>query len=132
MPFARSGGAGEVDLTAVQSHTKRCISPHSANTMNRQQQTEIEAAVFRKMIAHLQQYPEVQNIDLMNLAYFCRNCFSRWYRSAAQQHGVELDDDRVREIIYGMPYPAYKAQHQEQADAAQLAALADSQRKATE
>ncbi len=94
--------------------------------------TEIEAAVYRKMIEHLRKYPEVQNIDLMNLAYFCRNCFSKWYITAAKERGVELDYDQSREIVYGMPYDEYKSKHQEKASAEQLELFKDAQEKATE
>lgn len=97
-----------------------------------QQQTEIEAAVYRKLIAHFRKYPEVQNIDMMNLAYFCRNCLSKWYRAAAAERGVELDDAQSREIIYGMPYAQYKNEHAREASDAQLQAFAAARHKATE
>ena len=100
--------------------------------MNKQQQTEIEAAVFRKMVAHMRKYPEVQNIDLMNLAYFCRNCFSKWYRSAAEEQGIELEYSEAQEIIYGMPIGEYKSQYQEKASEEQLQKFEVSQTKATE
>jgi hypothetical protein len=74
--------------------------------------TELEAAAFRRLVEHLREHPEVQNIDLMNLAGFCRNCLSKWYRAAAEERGVELSDPAAREIIYGMPYEAWKAKHQ--------------------
>lgn len=93
---------------------------------------EIEAAVYRKLIAHLRKYPEVQNIDLMNLAYFCRNCFSKWYKSAAAEHGIELDYEQARELVYGMPYAEYKSRHQRESTEAQRAQLAAAQTKATE
>jgi hypothetical protein len=94
--------------------------------------TEIEAALFRKMIRHLQRNPEVQNIDLMNLAYFCRNCFAKWYVSAARDQGIELDYDQAREIVYGMPFSEYKSNYQEKASEEQLAKFEDSHKKATE
>lgn len=96
------------------------------------QRTEIEAAVYRKMIEHLRKHPQVQNIDLMNLAYFCRNCLSKWYRSAAAEHGVEMDYDQSREIVYGMPYNEYKSRYAEPAGDAQLKAFEQSRLKATE
>jgi hypothetical protein len=74
--------------------------------------TQIEAAAFRQLVAHLRARSDVQNLDLMNLAGFCRNCLSRWYREAASEHGVEIADPDAREIIYGMPYKAWQAQHQ--------------------
>ena len=94
--------------------------------------TEIEAAVFRKMIEHFRAHPEVQNIDLMNLGYFCRNCFSKWYLGAAKEQGIELDYDQAREIIYGMPFVDYKAKYQEKASDEQLAQFEVSQTKASE
>jgi len=95
-------------------------------------QTEIEAAVYRKMIEHFRKYPEVQNIDLMNLAYFCRNCFSKWYRSAANERGIDLDYDQAREIVYGMKYEEYKVKFVEEATPEQLEAFKLSNLKATE
>jgi len=74
--------------------------------------TEVEAAAFRRLIAHLQERTDVQNIDLMNLAGFCRNCLSKWYTAAAQERGVELDLERAREWVYGMPYDTWKAEFQ--------------------
>jgi uncharacterized protein len=74
--------------------------------------TEIEAAAFRRLVDHLRERPDVQNIDLMNLAGFCRNCLSKWFRAAAAERGVELSDPAAREEIYGMPYEDWKAQHQ--------------------
>lgn len=93
--------------------------------------TEIEARVYRKLINHLRKYPEVQNIDLMNLAYFCRNCMSKWYRSAAADLGVDMDYDQAREIVYGIPYSEYKAQYQEKATDQQLEAFQESEKKAS-
>lgn len=100
--------------------------------IDKQSRTEIEAALFRKLLGHLQKYPEVQNIDIMNLAYFCRNCFSKWYVSEAQSHGIEMNYEQAREIIYGMPFAEYKAQYQSKASAAQLDRFTESQQKATE
>ena len=74
--------------------------------------TEIEAAAFRQLVDHLRQHTEVQNLDLMNLAGFCRNCLSKWYRAAAEERGIELDYEEAREIIYGMPYAEWKAKYQ--------------------
>jgi len=96
------------------------------------QRTEIEAALFRKMIQHLQRHPDVQNIDLMNLAYFCRNCFAKWYASAAGDQGIELDYDQAREIVYGMPFSEYKSTYQGKASEEQLAKFENSQKKATD
>jgi hypothetical protein len=74
--------------------------------------TKLEAAVFRRLVAHLQERPEVQNIDIMNVAGFCRNCLSKWYVAAAADAGVTLELDAVREQVYGMPYEEWKAKHQ--------------------
>jgi len=74
--------------------------------------TELEAAAFRRLVEHLRTHNDVQNIDLMNLAGFCRNCLSKWYRAAAEERGVALSDDEAREIIYGMPYREWKARFQ--------------------
>ena len=95
-------------------------------------ETEIQAAVYRKMVEHFRKHPEVQNIDLMNLAYFCRNCFSKWYRSAAAERGVEMDYDQAREVVYGMPYAEYKSSHGEAASAEQLQRFETARHKATE
>ncbi len=81
----------------------------------------LQAAAFRALVAHLQARPDVQNIDLMNLAGFCRNCLSRWYREAAEARGLTLPDPDAREIIYGMPYKEWQAQNQKPATPAQLA-----------
>ncbi|KAF0808872.1 hypothetical protein A167_02339 [Alcanivorax sp. S71-1-4] len=86
-------------------------------------QEAIEAAVFRRLLAHLESRPDVQNIDLMNLAGFCRNCLSKWYAAAAAEQGVEVDSDAARERVYGMPYAEWKARHQTEATPEQLAAF---------
>ncbi len=87
------------------------------------QDTDIEAAVFRRLLQHLDEHKEVQNIDLMNLANFCRNCLSKWYVAAAEERGVDVDYEQARERVYGMPYADWKAQYQKQATAEQLAAF---------
>ncbi|MFM2044909.1 MAG: hypothetical protein RLY86_3485 [Pseudomonadota bacterium] len=92
--------------------------------MDDQTRLELEAAAFRRLVQHLRDRPEVQNIDLMNLAGFCRNCLSKWYRAAAEERGVPLSDPQAREIIYGMPYEEWKARHQNEATDAQKAAFA--------
>jgi uncharacterized protein len=87
-------------------------------------QTELEAATFRALMQHLlEKRPEVQNIDLMNLAGFCRNCLSRWYQEAAAERGIELSKDAAREVVYGMPYAIWVAQNQTEADATKKAAF---------
>lgn len=88
-----------------------------------EQKRDFEAAAFRTLVAHLRQRTDVQNIDLMNLAGFCRNCLSNWYREAAGEAGVEMDKDTAREIIYGMPYAEWQAKHQTEAGADKRAAF---------
>ena len=83
----------------------------------------LEAAAFRRLVAHLQERTDVQNIDLMNLSGFCRNCLSRWYMEEAQEQGLSLDKDQAREIIYGMPYDDWKNAHQTEATAQQRQAF---------
>ena len=90
--------------------------------------TELEAAAFRRLVEHLRERSDVQNIDLMNLAGFCRNCLSRWYREAAEARGIALPDPAAREAIYGMPYEEWKARHQAVASDAQRAAFADARK----
>ena len=90
--------------------------------MDDQTRTELEAAAFRRLVEHLRTRPDVQNIDLMNLSGFCRNCLSKWYRAAAEERGLEMSYDKAREIVYGMPYDEWKAQHQTEATPEQRAA----------
>jgi uncharacterized protein len=80
-----------------------------------QTRIELEAAAFRGLVAHLQKRTDVQNIDLMNLAGFCRNCLSKWYAAAAKERGVALSDEDARVAVYGMPYADWKAKHQKEA-----------------
>ena len=91
--------------------------------MEKNTRTEIEAAVFRRLLKHLDDNKEVQNIDLMILANFCRNCLSKWYLAAAEDKGLEITAEESREAIYGMPYAQWKENHQAEATAEQLAAL---------
>ena len=94
--------------------------------MDDKTQTELEAAVFRRLVEHLRARTDVQNIDLMNLAGFCRNCLSNWMKDAADAKGVPLTKDASREAVYGMPYEEWKAKHQTEATSAQKAALTKS------
>ena len=89
--------------------------------MTEQERLELEAAAFRSLVQHLRSRPDVQNIDLMNLAGFCRNCLSKWYKAAADEQGVAVDMDQAREVVYGMPYAEWKAQYQKEATAEQQA-----------
>ena len=91
--------------------------------MDAQTQLELEAAAFRTLRDHLQKRTDVQNIDMMNLAGFCRNCLSRWYQEAAAERGIEMDKMEAREAFYGMPFDEWKAQHQTEASDAQKAAF---------
>ena len=88
--------------------------------------TELEAAAFRRLLQHLRQRTEVQNIDLMNLAGFCRNCLSNWYQEAAAAHGLEVSRDAAREMVYGMPYEEWKAKFQREASGGQKQAFEQS------
>src|SRR5204862_3743270 len=97
--------------------------------MDDKTRTELEAATYRALVAHLRERTDVQNIDLMNLAGFCRNCLSKWYRAAAEEQGVALSDPEAREIVYGMPYDEWRKQHQKEASPEQKAAFAASQPK---
>jgi hypothetical protein len=83
--------------------------------MNNEIETKIEAKVFKRLIEHLQNRTDVQNIDLMNLSGFCRNCLSRWYSEAAQENGVDITKDEAREIVYGMPHDVWKEKYQTEA-----------------
>ncbi len=88
--------------------------------MEKQLITELEAATFRRLLKHLDEHKDVQNIDLMNLASFCRNCLSKWYVAEASERGIEIDYDEAREIVYGMPYAEWKARYQQAASPEQL------------
>ena len=88
--------------------------------MNKQTEIEIQAAAFRGLVKHLQQRTDVQNIELMNLAGFCRNCLSKWVKSASDQHGGELEYEQALEMIYSMPYDKWKAEYQQAATEQQI------------
>ena len=90
--------------------------------MDKTTTTELEAAAFRRLVAHLQNRTDVQNIDMMNLSGFCRNCMSRWYRQAAEDRDIEMTETEARAIVYGMKYADWKAQYQTEATAEQKAA----------
>lgn len=96
--------------------------------MDEKTRTELEAAAFRRLVAHLRERTDVQNIDLMNLAGFCRNCLSNWLKEAADARGVPLSKDESREAVYGMPYEDWRAKYQKEASAAQKAAFEKSRR----
>ena len=88
--------------------------------MNEEERIKIEAATFRRLLDHLDSHKEVQNIDLMNLASFCRNCLSKWYSAEAKERGYEIDYENAREIVYGIPYSEWKSKYQQEASAEQL------------
>ena len=90
--------------------------------MDEQTRTELEAAAFRRLVKHLQDHPDVQNIDLMILADFCRNCLAKWYAGAAKERGLDVPYEAARDMVYGMPYAEWKARHQTEATPEQLAA----------
>ena len=88
--------------------------------MDKSTKTEVEAAAFRQLVTHLQENPEIQNIDLMDLAGFCRNCLSKWYVAAAEKQGAGVDYDEARDIVYGMPYSEWKVKYQTEQPADRL------------
>ncbi|MGO1118500.1 DUF1244 domain-containing protein [Rhodovibrionaceae bacterium A322] len=94
--------------------------------MDQAQKEKLEAAAFRRLVAHFQERTDVQNIDLMNLSGFCRNCLSRWYMEAANADGIDMDKDQAREIVYGMPYSQWRDKYQTEATDEQKAAFAKS------
>ncbi len=96
----------------------------AAPEMDEKTRTELEAAAFRRLVEHLRGRADVQNIDLMNLAGFCRNCLSKWYRAAAEERGQPLSDPDAREVIYGMPYKEWQARFQREATPEQLSEFA--------
>ena len=95
--------------------------------MDDKTRTELEAAVYRRLVEHLRQRTDVQNIDLMNLAGFCRNCLSNWYQEAAAERGIALSKDESREIVYGMPYKEWQSRYQTDASPEAQAAFAKSE-----
>lgn len=92
--------------------------------MTPQEQLELEAAAFRRLVEHLRKRTDVQNIDLMNLSGFCRNCLSKWYKAASDERQIDLSLDDAREVVYGMPYAEWKSQYQKEASPEQQAAFA--------
>lgn len=100
--------------------------------MDKQLQTELEAAAYRELRDHLRKRTDVQNIDLMILSGFCRNCLSKWYMAAAKEKGVDMGYDQAREVVYGMPYNEWKEKYQAKATPEQMAAYEAHQRKAKE
>ena len=99
---------------------------HETSALDDKTRTELEAAAFRRLLEHLRARADVQNIDLMNLAGFCRNCLSNWMKEAADAQGLPMSKDESREIVYGMPYEEWRAKHQKEASPEQQAAFAKS------
>lgn len=99
-----------------------------SDTIDDRTRTELEAAAFRRLLEHLRERTDVQNIDLMNLAGFCRNCLSNWYQDAAKGKGIDLDKMAAREIVYGMPYPDWQQKYQKEASLEQQKAFAEAQK----
>ena len=97
--------------------------------MDKNIQTELEAAAFRRLVHHLQTHTDVQNIDLMILADFCRNCLAKWYSAAAEEKNIDIDYEQAREMVYGMPYSDWKSQFQTKATDEQLAAFNQKQQQ---
>ena len=93
--------------------------------MDDRTRTELEAAAFRGLVEHLQRRTDVQNIDLMNLAGFCRNCLSKWYMNAAKERGIDMSYDQAREVVYGMPYGEWKDKYQQEASEQQQQTFED-------
>ncbi len=91
--------------------------------LTEQQQLELEAATFRRLLKHLDENKDVQNIELMNLAGFCRNCLSKWYTAEAESRGIDVNYDEAREMVYGMPYDQWKDRYQKAASADQMASF---------
>ena len=100
-----------------------------SDKMNEQQKLEIEAAVYRRLVSHLQAKTDVQNIDLMNLADFCRNCLSKWYVAAAEDKSISIEYEEAREIVYGMPYPEWKNKYQKEATPEQKKAFEEAEKR---
>ena len=96
--------------------------------MDDKTQIELEAATFRRLRDHLREHTDVQNIDLMNLADFCRNCLSKWYKAEAEERGIEIEYEAARELVYGMPYSEWKSKYQTEATPEQMAKFAEAKK----
>jgi uncharacterized protein len=102
-------------MTCSETPESRPALPAAVAALDECTRLELEAAAFRGLVAHLQRRTDVQNIDLMNLAGFCRNCLSKWYLNAAKERGLAIDYDLAREVVFGMPYDQWKTRHQQEA-----------------
>ena len=114
-------------MRAIRCQITAIIEVANMNGIDAQNQIELEAAVFRRLVAHLRERPDAQNIDLMNLAGFCRNCLSNWLKDAANERGLTVSKDESREHVYGMPYEDWKRLHQREATPEQQATFAKGQ-----
>jgi hypothetical protein len=103
-----------------ETNTTPAYLPGGATTLDKQTRLELEAAAFRGLVAHLQRRTDVQNIDLMNLAGFCRNCLSKWYLAAVRERGLDIDYNAARSVVYGMPFDEWKSRYQQKATPDQL------------
>jgi uncharacterized protein len=122
--FFRLGEYGEAGPDAPSLPGLAKETGMSAPEFDPATRTELEAAAFRRLVAHLRERSDVQNIDMMNLAGFCRNCLSRWYREEAATKGIAIADPEAREIVYGMPYKEWQSKYQKEASSEQKAAFA--------
>src|SRR5471030_2997300 len=129
MPANGAAGSRRRSGRPLQPRWPEPISAPRSFPMDDKTKTELEAAAFRRLVSHLQERTDVQNIDLMNLAGFCRNCLSRWYREEAGKQGIEIADPKAREIVYGMPYDEWKAKHQKEASGTHKQAFDKGQHK---
>jgi uncharacterized protein len=131
---AQAKGAAKAARSGGQSHARarkpKRAAAAAARTLSAD--VELEAAVLRRLLRHFDERKDVQNIELMILAGFCRNCLSRWMMEAAQERGVALDMERAREKVYGMPYSEWKERHQEPATEEQLARFAEAEKRVAE
>jgi hypothetical protein len=114
----------EIDVVAIEPLSSEPFNCLPEPIMTDQERLELEAASFRRLVAHLDSRKDVQNIDLMNLSGFCRNCLSKWYKAAADEKHIEISLDDAREVVYGMPYGEWKSKYQQEAGAEQNAAFA--------
>jgi len=123
IPGASCAGSLPPDGHALIIAATHSRLPLESIAMTEQERLELEAAAFRSLVQHLRSRPDVQNIDMMNLAGFCRNCLSKWFKAAADDIGVAITPDEAREEVYGMPYAEWKTKYQKEASAEQQAAF---------
>ena len=127
--YAMGGREGE-RAGPEQTENALVADTERERTMDDKTRIELEAAAFRRLVAHLRRRTDVQNIDLMNLSGFCRNCLSKWYRAEAEERGMEMSYDQARELVYGMPYAEWRDKYQTEATAEQKQAYEQSHRQA--